>query len=134
MDKHRPLTLEKVDYAKEQAAQLARLAQSGDMPHLLFYGPSGAGKKTRVMALLRAMFGAGVEKVRPLLLLLVKGATAAACPSARRPSAAPLTSPTRAAAPADATLRRSSWSTAPSPRPLARALTSPRWAQTTTLR
>ena len=64
VDKHRPLTLEKVDYAKEQAAQLARLAQSGDMPHLLFYGPSGAGKKTRVMALLRAMFGSGVEKVR----------------------------------------------------------------------
>ena len=64
VDKHRPLTLEKVDYAKEQAAQLARLAQSGDMPHLLFSGPSGAGKKTRVMALLRAMFGSGVEKVR----------------------------------------------------------------------
>ena len=64
VDKHRPLTLDKVDYAKDQAQQLTRLAQSGDMPHLLFYGPSGAGKKTRVMALLRAMFGPSVEKVR----------------------------------------------------------------------
>jgi len=63
VDKHRPLTLEKMDYLKDQATQLSRLAASGDLPHLLFYGPSGAGKKTRVMALLRAMFGAGVEKV-----------------------------------------------------------------------
>lgn len=34
-----------------------------DCPHLLFYGPSGAGKKTLIMALLRQMFGTGAEKV-----------------------------------------------------------------------
>jgi len=76
VDKYRPLTLDKVDYHKDQAAQLTRLAASGDLPHLLFYGPSGAGKKTRVMALLRAIFGAGVEKVR-------RGARAAAGAAAR---------------------------------------------------
>lgn len=38
-------------------------AQDGEIPHLLFYGPPGAGKKTRIMALLREIFGAGVEKV-----------------------------------------------------------------------
>ena len=64
VDKHRPLSLDRVDYGKDQAAALSRLAASGDLPHLLFYGPSGAGKKTRVMALLRAIFGSGVEKVR----------------------------------------------------------------------
>lgn len=34
-----------------------------DCPHLLFYGPSGSGKKTIITALLRQMFGPSADKV-----------------------------------------------------------------------
>ena len=36
---------------------------SGDCPHLLFYGPPGAGKKTLIISLLREIYGPPVEKV-----------------------------------------------------------------------
>lgn len=64
VDRYRPTSLDKLDYHKDQAGQLRELAKSGELPHLLLYGPSGAGKKTRVMALLREVFGPGVEKVK----------------------------------------------------------------------
>jgi replication factor C subunit 3/5 len=31
---------------------------------MLFYGPSGAGKKTRLTAVLREIFGPSVDKVK----------------------------------------------------------------------
>ncbi|GAB1606807.1 replication factor C subunit 3-like [Argonauta hians] len=63
VDKYRPTSLSKLDYHKEQAVLLKRLVNHGDFPHLLVYGPSGAGKKTRVMALLKELYGGGVEKL-----------------------------------------------------------------------
>jgi len=64
VDKHRPKRLSKLDYHQEQAEHLGKLVTGGDFPHLLVYGPPGAGKKTRVMCLLREMYGAGVERLR----------------------------------------------------------------------
>lgn len=49
---------------QDQAENLKNLCQQGDFPHLMFYGPSGAGKKTRIMCLLRELYGAGVERLR----------------------------------------------------------------------
>eukprot|EP00798_Chlamydomonas_sp_ICE-L_P024957 gene24957-10615_t len=51
VDKYRPHSFDK-------------FVSSGDFPHTLFYGPPGAGKKTLVMALLREIYGAGVEKIK----------------------------------------------------------------------
>ncbi|CAG0885131.1 unnamed protein product, partial [Darwinula stevensoni] len=63
-DKHRPKTLTKLDYHKEQAEQLRKLVHGGDFPHLLVYGPPGAGKKTRIHCLLRELYGPSIEHLR----------------------------------------------------------------------
>ncbi|KAK4686406.1 replication factor C subunit 3/5, partial [Tremellales sp. Uapishka_1] len=64
VDKYRPRTLDDLDYHEDLSSRLRSLASSGDFPHILFYGPSGAGKKTRIMCVLRELYGAGVEKLR----------------------------------------------------------------------
>jgi|ERR1712086_370356 len=64
VDKYRPTSLDKLDYHTEQAQNLKQMTSKGDFPHMLVYGPPGAGKKTRIMALLREVFGAGVERLR----------------------------------------------------------------------
>eukprot|EP00624_Nannochloropsis_granulata_P006571 evm.model.NODE_49416_length_6225_cov_23.907631.1 len=58
------MTLAKLDYHDDLTQRLQALSKDGEIPHLLFYGPPGAGKKTRIMALLREIYGAGVEKTR----------------------------------------------------------------------
>lgn len=63
-DKYRPKCLSKLDYHKKQAEDIKKLVKNGDLPHLLVYGPPGAGKKTRIMCLLRELYGAGVERLR----------------------------------------------------------------------
>jgi replication factor C subunit 3/5 len=64
VDKYRPTSLEKLTIHDAVNKRLESLAESNELPHLLVYGPSGAGKKTRVIALLRQLFGPGVERVK----------------------------------------------------------------------
>ncbi|KIL67702.1 hypothetical protein M378DRAFT_159549 [Amanita muscaria Koide BX008] len=64
VDQYRPRTLDDLHYHKGLSARLKSLASSGDFPHMLFYGPSGAGKKTRISCTLRQLFGPGVEKLK----------------------------------------------------------------------
>ena len=49
VDKHRPKALNKMDYNQDLNIKLKKISEAGDFPHLLFYGPNGAGKKTRIM-------------------------------------------------------------------------------------
>eukprot|EP01059_Diplonema_ambulator_P001762 TRINITY_DN11480_c0_g1_i1.p1 TRINITY_DN11480_c0_g1~~TRINITY_DN11480_c0_g1_i1.p1 ORF type:complete len:373 (+),score=76.97 TRINITY_DN11480_c0_g1_i1:52-1119(+) len=64
VDAHRPKTFDALDVNLEATKKLQMIAKSGDFPHLLLYGPPGAGKKTRVMALLREHYGMGAGKVK----------------------------------------------------------------------
>lgn len=64
VDKYRPATFDDLTYHDELTERLRHLSSSFDMPHLLFYGPSGAGKRTRVGCVLRNLFASGVDKKR----------------------------------------------------------------------
>ncbi|KAL4867711.1 hypothetical protein BDV12DRAFT_117444 [Aspergillus spectabilis] len=64
VDKLRPRSLDTLTYHHDLSERLRSLAQSGDFPHLLVYGPSGAGKKTRTIATLKELYGPGVEKIK----------------------------------------------------------------------
>lgn len=69
VDKYRPKELQGkdgVDYHLDQASHLKFLA-ADCMPHLLFCGPSGAGKKTRIKCLLRELYGVGVDKTQLIM-------------------------------------------------------------------
>ncbi|CAG9859752.1 unnamed protein product [Phyllotreta striolata] len=63
-DKYRPKDFANLDYHKEQATNLKNLTKDGEFPHLLVYGPLGAGKKTRITCILRELFGPGVERLK----------------------------------------------------------------------
>ena len=52
-----PSKLAELDWHPVLTRRLQQLAQCDDLPHILFYGPSGGGKTTRVRAFLCEMFG-----------------------------------------------------------------------------
>ncbi|KAI5951717.1 RFC5 [Candida jiufengensis] len=64
VDKYRPKTLSQLSYHENISQNLKALSKSGDFPHLLVYGPSGAGKKTRIYSTLQEIFGSSVEKLK----------------------------------------------------------------------
>lgn len=62
-DKYKPSSLSGVDYHTQQAVQLKNLISAGDFPNLFIFGPSGAGKRTRIDLLLKEIYGPGAEKI-----------------------------------------------------------------------
>lgn len=64
VDKYRPRKLDQLTYHAKLTHMLRKMVNSGNFPHLLFYGPPGAGKKTRILSLLQEVFGKGVTKIK----------------------------------------------------------------------
>lgn len=56
IDKYRPTNLEKLTFHPEVNRLLDQMSKCNDIPHLMFYGPSGGGKKTRVNALITGIY------------------------------------------------------------------------------
>ena len=66
IDKYRPRDIQTLDINKDQQNTLQTMLENSkcNIPHLLMYGPSGSGKKTRVMAILREIYGNAVDKIK----------------------------------------------------------------------
>lgn len=67
VDKYRPKTLAEMDFHPELSERLVKIAgkeRRESMPHMLIAGPPGAGKSTRVHALLREIYGPGADQVK----------------------------------------------------------------------
>lgn len=65
VDKHRPKRLDDLSYHDSVTKRLTCLAARPEgLPHLFFYGPPGSGKKTRIDALLHALYGASAERLK----------------------------------------------------------------------
>lgn len=64
VEKYRPQQLDSLSLHTNITHTLQQLIKDEDFPHLLMYGPSGGGKKTRIQALLRGLFGKGVDKLK----------------------------------------------------------------------
>ena len=62
VDRCRPRTFDTIDLHRDVCLNLKRLVTNGNYPHIVFYGPSGAGKHTLAYALLREIYGPGADK------------------------------------------------------------------------
>ncbi|XBW38163.1 hypothetical protein QEN19_003758 [Hanseniaspora menglaensis] len=60
VDKYRPKTLSELSHSYDITAKLENLSSAtsniNNIPNILVYGPNGAGKKTRIMALLNRIY------------------------------------------------------------------------------
>lgn len=63
MDKYQPASFKELTFHPQVNSLLKCIASSNDFPNLVFYGPEGAGKKTRIRAFLREIYGSGVSKL-----------------------------------------------------------------------
>lgn len=62
VDSCRPRSFDSMDLHRDVCANLKRLVANGNYPHIVFYGPCGAGKHTLASALLREIYGPGADK------------------------------------------------------------------------
>ncbi len=66
MDKYKPKRLEDLTFHPNQTKLLSSLSDNSEFPHLIFYGPDGAGKKTRVHCFLSKVYGDGIYKMNTI--------------------------------------------------------------------
>jgi replication factor C subunit 2/4 len=68
VDKYRPTKLNDIVYHHEVIKMLKSTLKTGNLPHLLFYGPPGVGKTSTILAMSYELFGPKLVKDRILEL------------------------------------------------------------------
>ena len=66
MEKYKPKSLEDLTFHPNQTKLLKSLSDNSEFPHLIFYGPDGAGKKARVHCFLSKVYGDGIYKMNTI--------------------------------------------------------------------
>ena len=57
IEKYRPESLDDVVSQNNIIETLEKFIESGELPHLLFYGPPGSGKTSAILAIARKIYG-----------------------------------------------------------------------------
>lgn len=68
VEKYRPKTLDDIVQQDEIVKVLKNTLETGELPHLLFYGGSGTGKTSTILALVMQLFGPNVVHDRVIEL------------------------------------------------------------------
>lgn len=68
VDKYRPTKINEVVYQDDVIKMLKNVLQTGNLPHLLFYGASGVGKTSAILAVAKELFGPRKFKERVIEL------------------------------------------------------------------
>lgn len=68
VDKYRPKKLDEIIHQEEVIRILRKTLETGQLPHLLFYGPSGTGKTSSILAVAYQLFGPKIFRERVLEL------------------------------------------------------------------
>lgn len=56
-EKYKPKGFEELTFNHKSNEKLQNLVSSPNMPHIIFYGPDGSGKKTRINCMLKEIYG-----------------------------------------------------------------------------
>lgn len=62
IDKYRPMTKDQIFFHKQLIELLYVMSKDEAIPHIIFYGPDGSGKKTTIRLFLEMLFDATVHK------------------------------------------------------------------------
>lgn len=79
IERYSPKKLQELTHNTKLTDTLAALSKSNDFPHLLFHGPTGAGKRSRIRVFLQSLYGDRVLHVKGETREFKKGSGTVEC-------------------------------------------------------